>query len=127
MKVKELVPPLILESYHRIAMRRFYRNQFLQYMRMNGISDSPVEGEEDYVKRWEVFNTKVERQSYRYFSNYCGRDSNIVPENILHDYIEPKLNPSRYLGYYGDKNNFELQLPAKYVIPTVLRRMGGVY
>lgn len=125
MKVKELIPPVIMENYHKKAMRKFYSNQCLQYMRMNGIIDSPVDGEQEYLKMWSVFKTKVEKQSYRYYSHYCGKTPYIVPENILHDYIEPKLNPVRYLGYYSDKNIFEKLLPSEYVIPTVLRRMGG--
>lgn len=44
------MPPLIMKKYHRWTIRRFYSKQFLQYMRMNGIIDIPVEGEADYIK-----------------------------------------------------------------------------
>lgn len=53
--------------------------------------------------------------------------SNIAPEDIVHHYIEPILNPYPYRAYCEDKNNFARILPASYLPKEFLRRIDGSF
>lgn len=113
------------ESYLKWASYKFYSTQFKRYCVMQGILDSHVEGEKEYIKKWSVFTSRVEPYSYRLFSRYMGADADIIPEDIGHSYLENILNPCRYRDYYSDKNIFD-EMFCKGTMPaTVLRRIGG--
>lgn len=108
---------------HQFKHNRFYRN----VMKMNGISNRRVIGEKEWLHYWSVFGVKANPIQYRVFSHYIKSDIRIVPEDICHDFIEPILNPFRFVGYYADKNIFD-KLFSKGVLPkTLLRKMGGFY
>lgn len=104
---------------------KFYSRQFKRYCDMHGITSSPVEGEEEYVRKWSVFTPRVERWSYRLFSRYMGPDADIIPEDIGHTWLEDTLNPRRYRDYYSDKNTFDDLFREGTMPVTVLRRVGG--
>lgn len=113
----------ILYRYHHFSHERFYR----KVMSLNGIENKPVAGEEAWIKKWSQFGIKASPTQYRVFSHYIGNDVNIVPEDICHDFIEPILNPSRYVGYYADKNVFDKLFPKGYFPQTVVRKMNGIW
>ena len=102
-----------------------YSRQFKRYLKNLGIPNSPVEGEEEYIKKWGVFNGKVEPYSYRLFSRFMGPSPDIVPEDIGHAYIEDVLNPPLFSAYYSDKNLFEETFKEGTLPKTVARRIGG--
>ena len=54
-----------------------------------------------------------------------GFSPDIIPEDILHSYIETKLNPKKYLLPYTDKNIFQQIIGKKYLPSTLLCRMNG--
>ena len=64
---------------------------------------------------------------YSVFSHYIGANIDLVPEDICHDFIEPILNPFRYVGYYADKNVFDKLFPIGYFPKTIIRKMNGVW
>lgn len=110
-----------LFAYHQRKHERFYH----QVMKMNGIKDEPVAGEQEWIERWSQFGVKANPSQYRVFSHYIGPNIDIVPEDICHDYIEPILNPFAFTGYYADKNVFDKLFPEGYFPKTVLRKMNG--
>lgn len=61
---------------------------------------------DDWVTKWKVLG-RVNKDYYRVFSQYCGEDVNIVPDDICHNVIEPILNPKRFLSLYEDKCLFD--------------------
>lgn len=92
---------------------------------MNGIKNCKVNGEDEWIEKWSQFGVKASPSQYRVFSKYIGNDVNIVPEDICHDFIEPVLNPLRFVGYYSDKNVFDKIFPSGYCPQTVIRKMRG--
>ena len=116
--IKKKVKQAILR-YHSIKQNRYYKS----LLRINGLSNSYVEGEEEWVKKWAVLGMNANPIYYRLFSHYIGNDINIVPEDICHDVIEPILDPFRYTKYYSDKNIFDRLFPNGYLPKTLLRKM----
>lgn len=114
-----------LEGLRKWRCYSHYVKQFKRYCRMQGITDVPAEGEDEYVRKWSVFTPRVERWSYRLFSRYMGANADIVPEDIGHTYIEDNLNPLRYRDYYSDKNAFDDLFREGTMPATILRRVGG--
>ena len=102
-----------------------YSRHFKQLLRMHHFDNIVSDGEIAYVNLWEKLYHRVELYSYRFFRHYCGDSSYIVPEDIGHSFIEPKLNPKRFTPFYEDKNILSLLLPDGYVPCTILSRMQG--
>lgn len=109
------------------AYKRYwtYRRHFKGLLKKNHIKDVSVDGETEYVAYWKQLSPLVEKQSYRLFSHYCGKTKYIIPEDILHSYIEPQLNPTKYTFFYADKNILPQLLPVDMVPEIVLCRMNG--
>lgn len=126
MITRQSVKSTILDNVERLRKwncYKFYSRQFKKYCGMHGMASSPVEGEEEYVRKWSVFTPSVERWSYRLFSRYMGPDADIIPEDIGHTWIEDTLNPRRYRDYYSDKNAFDDLFREGTMPVTVLRRV----
>lgn len=115
----------ILERLRKGGYYRHYSKQFKHYCQIQGITNVPAEGEEEYICKWSVLTPRVERWSYRLFSRYMGPDTDIIPEDIGHTYLEDNLNPIRYRDYYSDKNVFDDIFREGTMPATVLRRVGG--
>lgn len=113
----------VLSILHQYRYERFYH----KLMRINGLKDVEVKGEKEWLKRWSQFGIKAKPTQYRVFRQYIGDDINIVPEDICHDFIEPILNPFRYVSYYADKNVFDKLFPIGYFPKTIIRKMNGVW
>ena len=121
-KIKSIIRNLVFR-FRQIGHDRFYR----QVMKINGIANKKVEGENEWVEKWSQFGLKAKPTQYRVFSHYIDNDINIVPEDICHDFIEIILNPPRFRGYYADKNVFDKLFPTGYLPRTLLRRINGTY
>ena len=102
-----------------------YIKYFKKLMRMQHLPNEKGPGEDAYIAYWKQITPSVEPYSYRFFRHYCGETPYIVPEDIGHSYIEPKLNPRRFTPFYEDKNMLPLLLPAGAVPETYLCRMQG--
>ena len=96
-------------------------------MAKNGIANKSVTGEKEWRLRWTFGGIKPALSYYRVFSHYIGESQNIVPEDILHDLIEPVLNSPRFTECYADKNIYDKQFPKGYFPNTIFRRMSGLY
>lgn len=109
------------------AIKRFcrYALRYRRMLKMQQISNTKTEGEDEYRRYWGRFTKLVEPYSYRLFSLYCGKTKYIIPEDIGHSYIEAVLNNERYTAYYSDKNMFPTYLPQGAVPQILLCRIGG--
>lgn len=84
-----------------------------------------------WKKKWSELG-KTNDIFYRYYSKYIGEDTNILPDDLMHNVIEPILNPMRFRGLYADKNMFDKLLKPyfkNFVTPRTLVRCinGGLY
>lgn len=83
---------------------------------------------DEWSKKWGVLG-RVNKDYYRVFSQYCGEDVDIVPDDICHNIIEPILNPKRFLNAYEDKCLFDKMLWSSFnknITPhTFIKNIGG--
>ena len=104
---------------------RFYHCQFKRYLEMHGYGAGMEEGEDEYVKTWSRLTRRVDRNSYRLFTHYMGKNKYILPEDIGDSVIEHYLNPQEYRPFYMDKNMFGRYLRPVEALPReLLRRIG---
>jgi len=80
-----------------------------------------------YDKWIRSFGFKPSKSDFVLFYPYlkhlnCGWK--IVPTYVVHNYINPILNPIKYRGFYEDKNSFEKLIPTCFP-HAILRRIGG--
>lgn len=113
-------------AFLKVTKRHFkYAHRIRHLMQMHHIENKPVSGEQAYIAFWRQLYAHVEPYSYRMYSHYCGNTPYIVPEDIGHSFIEPKLNPIRFTSFYEDKNILPLLLPDGAMPRTLLCRMNG--
>lgn len=103
-----------------------YIRVYKKLLKTNGFSNKRCIGEDNYINKWKCLG-KVAPIYYRLYSHYVGADSNIVPENILHNLIEPVLAPPIYRPFFSDKNLFDRLFSENVMPKTLLRCMGGFY
>lgn len=120
------IKKLAIDVLDRLNNHR-YNTTYLSWMKEQGIPNKPIEGEEEWYKKWNVLGIQPNKLYYRLYSHYIGPNINIVPKNVCHNIIELILNPFRYVGYYGDKNLFDCVMPHGIYPITLLRRMQGFY
>ena len=84
----------------------------------------------EWIEKWKSLGPTYD-VFFKYYSAFIGTDINIVPDDLMHNVIEPLLNPMRYRGLYSDKNMFDRFLDSSFSIRvtpvTVLRRINGGY
>lgn len=112
----------ILQRYSTHIYKKQYRN----LLKLNKIKNVPSIYEKSWIDKWSVLN-KANPMYYRLFSQYIGYNSNIVPEDICRNIIEPILDPIRYVAYYSDKNIFDKLFKKGTMPETILRKMNGFY
>ncbi len=123
--IKQFIRKLIDYKWY-IFYKRQYKNFYKAYTGRSNPNGGELEyGELEYIVKWNRLCPRVEPYSYRFFSNFCGKVPDIVPEDIGHRYIELVLNPSRYLPFYSDKNMYGLYLDHDYLPKTFLMRIDG--
>lgn len=83
---------------------------------------------DEWASKWSVLG-RVNKDYYRVYSQYSGEDTNIVPDDICHNIIEPILNPKRFLNAYEDKCLFDKMLWSSFhrnITPlTFIKNIGG--
>lgn len=82
-----------------------------------------------YKARWGVFGKKVEIDTFLLCYNLSGKiDYNIVPENLFAAILEPALNPSTELSFFGTKNIYERWFENKESFPeTYFHKIDGIF
>ena len=81
-------------------------------------------GEEKFIARWKVLDSKVSPMAYRFYSNYIGENADIVPPDVARQYIEPVLNSGECEKFYSDKNSFGVFIDSGDMPKTLFRSMG---
>lgn len=109
----------------RKKLRRFINKNRALY------NDYSKEKAMEWLKRWSVLG-KTDIIFYRYYSRFIGDNLGILPDDLMHNVIEPILNPMRFRGLYADKNMFDKLLRPYFVekiTPLTLIRCinGGLY
>ena len=115
----------IVEVLLRYKRHIKYRHYFQNMMKRQYIDNICTSGEKGYIACWKRLYSHVEPYSYRFFRHYCGDSPYIVPEDIGHSIIEPRLNPKPFTPFYEDKNMLPTLLPEGAVPRTILCRICG--
>lgn len=113
--------------YKAYRMRRCYGKRISKIMHLNNISSKAIEGENEFIRKWQTLSSNVNINYYRCYANYIGKDINILPEDICCNIIEPILDPIKYRYFYDDKNMFERILTPDFLPIALLRNIRGFY
>lgn len=104
-----------------------HKKELKNFCKAANITLKKEPGEDSFVSKWSKIYNNVNVDFYRFYSNYVGNDSNIVPDDIFHIIIEPCLNSQTSLSTYSDKNLFE-KLVDRDILPVcVIRNMDCDY
>lgn len=101
------------------------------FLNRNGYKPTDSISRNKWNKRWSTLGS-TSLVFYDYYCKFLGEDINIVPDDLMHNIIEPLMNPIRYRGLYADKNMFDKFLRpyfAEKITPLTLIRCinGGLY
>ena len=98
-------------------------------IKVSGLRCVPMKGEKLWKKRWESLSKRINKDYYRFFSQYIGESQDIVPDDICHNVIETILNPHAFRGAVDDKNIFDILMAARFKAPvtpvTLMRSIDG--
>ena len=88
---------------------RFYHRYKIDRCNYQKIADKQgialsCRGVKEYLAKWKRISKRVSELDYCIFSQYVGEDSNLIPEFVLHQVIEPIFLPEVFKGFYNDKN-----------------------
>lgn len=114
----------ILSLIYNRQYKKIYQKEVLSRKNQIKLSKKDIE---EYKKKWGKISTRVNPIYFKLFSNYIGKDLDIVPEDICHRVVETILDPPIYRAYYADKNMFDKILPLNYMAKTYLRKIQGAW
>lgn len=118
----------IINNVKLLLIYYFHKKEYIDMANRSGIDiKTPCVGENEYIKKWKQISPLVSPIDYRLFSKFIGYNSAIVPEFVLHKFIEPIFMPSYYKGFYNDKNMYDKLLPKDYLATSIVRCVNGVY
>ena len=82
-----------------------------------------------YRQKWSILSSIVLKKYLQVFKTDYNDERlvlNIAPEDIVHNYIEPILNPYPYRYFVEDKNNFGRLLPKSFLPKEFLHCIQGI-
>ncbi|MDE5757203.1 MAG: hypothetical protein K2H85_01185, partial [Allobaculum sp.] len=83
-----------------------------------------------YKEQYKQLGCYVPIKPLKIFSGYLTKNSinswQVVPENIICNYVSPILNPIAFRKVYEDKNIYGKLFKAEALPKTLLRKMGGI-
>ena len=109
----------------RLSRHLLYRRYYYHALKRSGFPNVQAKGEKAFKARWHKLSPYVDPYCYRLFSHYCGPTIDIIPEDIMHDIIEARLNPPSLWEVYEDKNMFSVIVGEDNVPITVASRVAG--
>lgn len=83
----------------------------------------------NYKKLWSPLSRIVLNKYLKVFATENLKEEFIpyvAPEDLVHHYIEPALNPYPYRGFVEDKNNFGRLIPSDYLPNELLHWIQGI-
>lgn len=113
----------LTQSIHSIITYlnwKLFENREKNLLSLNSLPNKKADGEDEYLEYWKPVFKLGTPMAYRLYSEYCGKTKFLVSENCASK-IDLVLNPSRYIGYYQDKNNFDKIVGLKNMPGTILR------
>lgn len=84
---------------------------------------------ENYKKLWSPLSRIVLSKYLKVFATKDLKEEfipYIAPEDLVHHYIEPVLNPYPYRGFMEDKNNFGRLIPSEFLPKEHLHWIQGI-
>lgn len=107
------------------------RKELGKIIKVSRLELAKSDNEKEWKSKWGVLSRHLNANYYRVYSQYIGKDINIVPDDLCHNVIEPLLNPVDRRGALDDKCLFDNVLSrrfSEYVTPkTILRSMDGLF
>ncbi len=123
--MKKLIKNVVecyLNSQRRKGAMGFYKNT----IRYNPNLGTYLEGEDEWLKKWRQYDSKISPLAYRVFGRYIGPNIDIVPLEIC-SRLETVLAPYNFNNFYSDKNSLDLIFPSGTLPETFLRNVRGVF
>jgi hypothetical protein len=105
---------------------KVYKRQFKKIFQKHPLCHINKDAEKQYINKWKAISRFVSPYDFRVFSQYIGENPNIVPENVLHDVIEPIFLPKAYKQFYNDKNMYDKLLPKSFLAESLFRCIDGI-
>ena len=122
--IKSLIKRVLLKKYYN-RNKKIFEAYFQKILKQNpDITTYDKLGLEEWLKKWEVFGQKPSIYGYKLYNHYIKNDSNIVPNEIARNYIEPILTPQEYQPFYNDKNSFGILFDKEWMPKTYLRSIN---
>lgn len=85
------------------------RNIYLKSIYSGLDFDKKIDGEIEYLKKWNSYGFKINPFFYRLYSTLSGINNiDFVPDVLYATVILPKLNPSEYSFIFSDKNFYDV-------------------
>lgn len=111
---------LLLELYYHRFFKRLYKKAKVQFPEQH-FTQKEITA---YKKRWKPLGY-AHPIYYKMYSNYIGRNIDILPDDLSHRTIESILNPVKFRAPFEDKNMFDKIVGSEMTPITFLRSMGG--
>lgn len=80
-----------------------------------------------YHRKWQKILKYKTPNAYRLYGSFISKDRLSIVSQVAAFKIEAILNPSKYIGYLSDKNNFSKLLPEAPFPETLLRKIWGTF
>lgn len=130
MKVHENIKAFIvriISKRRRRAVTEMFNRYFKKIKAANPNMASKFPIPDEWRKKWIFSNDKPLSLCWDVYSSFFDYpDTNIVPNNIARNYIEPILTPAEYQPFYNDKNSFGVFIPADIMPKTFFRSIKGI-
>lgn len=91
------------------------------------VSNFVGDDEKQHISKWKRISKYVSPIDYRLFSQFIGKNPDIVPEYVLHNVIEPVFLPRTYQQFYNDKNMYDKLLPKEFLAESLFRCIDGFF
>lgn len=116
--IRNLLKKLLYKSTSKSCL-----SYYKEIIKANPHLAKPAKGENEWLKRWRVYDKNLSPLCYRIFSRYVEGNSEIIPLEYVASIVEPILTPHKYIFYYDDKNNFNKVLPNSFMPKVLLRNI----
>ena len=119
-----IIRKILFKKYYN-CNKKIFEAYFKKILKQNpDITTYDKLGVEEWLKKWNVFGQEPSIYGYKLYNHYIKNDSNIVPNEIARNYIEPILTPQEYQPFYNDKNSFGILFDKDWMPKTYLRSIN---
>lgn len=128
MNIKTIINSF-LKKHRYNGSKSGYEKLYKRIIKLNNINVNGLNQKEinNWLTKWQKYDSKLSPLSYQVFSHYVGYDINIIPDAILAGIVEPVLTPERFQAQYSDKNNMDSVFYGLKMPKTLLRNIDGIF